>query len=159
MFWGHFDTGVKSSVSSPSVLKDTKLAESARGNYLRPKTGRFMRGFAIRFSRSASLRAAFFPLRIRSVDRSRNHLFRSARNCGPVRRKVEHDRNDYPRPLRKNPDWPWNKPRPNLFHWWIFRPTPDSVGRPRCRLGAGPDECSGWPSHRPWDRTIRSVSR
>ena len=36
------------------------------GNYLRPKTGRFMRGFAIRPSRSASLRAAFLPLRIAS---------------------------------------------------------------------------------------------
>ena len=91
-------------------------------------------------------------------DRFHNHLFRSARTCGPVRRKLEHGRRDYPRPLRKNPDRPRNKPRPNLFHWWSFRFLPDSVGRPRFRLGAGPDECSGWPAHRPWDRTVQSVS-
>jgi hypothetical protein len=50
-------------------------------------------------------------------------IIRSARPCGPVRRKLEHGRRDYPWPLRKNPDWPWNKPRPNLFHGWIvFHP-------------------------------------
>src|SRR5262245_40721314 len=96
--------------------------------------------------------------RLRSVDRFHHHLCRSARTCGPVRRKLEHGRRDYQRPLRTNPDWPWNKPRPNLFHWRIFRFLSDSVERPRFRIGAGPDECSGWPAHSPWDRTVQSVS-
>lgn len=49
--------------------------------------------------------------------------------------------------------------RPNSFYGWIFRFLRDSVGRPRFCLGACPDECSGWPAHRPWDRTVRAVSR
>src|SRR6516165_7309535 len=97
-------------------------------------------------------------MRVRFVDRFRNHLFRSARACGPVRRKLEHGRRDYPRPLRTNPDWPWNKPQPNLFDWWFLRFLPNSVERARFGLRAGPDECSGWPAHRPWDRTVQSVS-
>jgi len=95
---------------------------------------------------------------VRFVDRFRNHLFRSARACGPVRRKLEHGCRDYPRPLRTNPDWPWNKPQPNLFDWWFLRFLPNSVERARFRLGAGPDEGSGWPAHRPRDRTVQSVS-
>ena len=67
------------------------------------------------------------------------------------------------RPLRRNPYRRWNKPWPNLFYWQklfrnAFRSLPDSVGRSRFRLRAGPDECSGWPAHRPWDRTVQSVS-
>ena len=47
--------------------ESSSLSSSQRGgNYLRPKTGRFTSGFAIRPSRSASLRAAFLPLRIAS---------------------------------------------------------------------------------------------
>jgi hypothetical protein len=34
----------------------------------------------------------------------------------------------------------------------------DSLGRPRFRLGASPYERSGWPTQRPWDRTVRSIS-
>ena len=40
----------------------------------------------------------------------------------------------------------------------LFRFVPYSVGRPRIPLGAGPDECSGWPAHRSWDRAVQSVS-
>ena len=35
---------------------------------------------------------------------------------------------------------------------------PNSVGGARFRLGAGPDECSGWPAQCLWDRTVQSVS-
>ena len=42
---------------------------------------------------------------------------------------------------------------------WIFRFLRDLVGRPRFCVGACPDECSGWPAHRTWDRTVRAVSR
>jgi hypothetical protein len=87
-----------------------------------------------------------------------NHLFHRARKCGPVRRKLEHGGCDYQRPLRTNPDRPWNKPRSNLFHRWIFRFLPYSVGRPRFPLGAGTDEGSGWPADRSWDRAVQSVS-
>lgn len=97
-------------------------------------------------------------VRLRSFDRFCNHLFRSARKCGAVRRKLAHGRRDHQRPLRKNQHWPWNKPRPNSFYWWLFRSPPDSGGWPRFRLGANPDKCSGWPAQRPWDRTVRSVS-
>ncbi len=94
----------------------------------------------------------------RSIGRFGNHLFGSARNCGPIRWELEHGRRDYPRPLRKHPYWPRNKPRPNLFYRWIFRLLRDSVGRPRFRLGESPDDGSGWPAHRPWDRAVRPDS-
>ena len=77
----------------------------------------------------------------------------------PTSMETGHGRRDYPRPLRKRRDWPRNRPRPNSFYGWIFRFLRDSVGRPRFCLGACPDECSGWPAHRPWDRTVRAVSR
>jgi hypothetical protein len=95
---------------------------------------------------------------LRSGDRLHNHLVHRAGKCGPVRRKMEHGRRDYERPLRKNPDWYGNKPRPNLFHWWIFRLSPDSIGRACFRLGPSPDDCSGWPADRSWDRAVQSVS-
>jgi len=101
--------------------------------------------------------------RLRSLYRFRNHLFRTARNCGSVRRKLEHGRRDYQRPLRRTPYRRWNKPWPNLFYWRKlfrnrFRSLPDSIGRARFRLRAGPDECSGWPAQRPGDRKVQSVS-
>jgi hypothetical protein len=70
---------------------------------------------------------------------------------------------NYQRPLRRNPYRRWNKPWPNLFYWRklfrnAFRSLPNSVGRPRFRRGAGPDECSGWPAQRPGDRKVQSVS-
>src|SRR5262249_21910468 len=39
-----------------------------------------------------------------------------------------------------------------------FRSLPDSVGGASCRLGPGPDECSGWPACCLWDRTVQSSS-
>jgi len=81
----------------------------------------------------------------RSLYRFRNHLLSSACKCGPVRRNLEHARRDYQRPLRKNPDWAWNKSWPNFFYWWTFRSIPDSVGRSCFLLWAGTNECSGWP--------------
>ena len=42
-------------------------------------------------------------VRLRSVDGFCNYLFRSFRNRGPVRRKLEDGRRDYKRSLRNDP--------------------------------------------------------
>ena len=66
-------------------------------------------------------------------------------NAAPFDGTLEHARRDDQRPLRKNPDWAWNKSWPNFFYWWTFRSIPDSVGRSCFLLWAGTNECSGWP--------------
>jgi hypothetical protein len=96
-------------------------------------------------------------LRLRSIDRFRDYLFRSARNRGP-RRRLAYGRRDYTRPLWKNQHWPWNKKRPNLLDRWLVRAPPDSGGWPHFRLGASSDQCSGGPAHSPWDRAVQPVS-
>ena len=80
-------------------------------------------------------------------------------NAAPFDGTLEHARRDDQRPLRKNPDWAWNKSWPNLFYWRKlfrsrFRSLPNSIGRACLRRGAGQDECSGWPAQRQWDRTV-----
>jgi len=78
-------------------------------------------------------------VRLRSVDRFRNRLFRSARGCGPVRRNLAHGRGDDQRPLRKDRDWSRDKRRPNLFDEWKIRFSPHSVGRTCFSVRAGAD--------------------
>jgi hypothetical protein len=71
---------------------------------------------------------------------------------------VEHGRRDYPRPLRKNPDG-LGISRGRFYSTrgsFVF--LPGALGRPRFCLGPRPDEGSGWPAHRPWGRTVQSVS-
>jgi hypothetical protein len=94
-----------------------------------------------------------------SVDRLRNHKFRSACKCCPVRRTLAHGRLNYQRPLRRNPYRRWNKPWSNLFYWRkLFRNEvrsfPDSVGRPCFRLRTSPHDCDCWSTHRPWERAV-----
>ena len=75
-------------------------------------------------------------------------------SAAPFDGTLEHARRDDQRPLRKNPDWAWNKSWPNFFYWWTFRSIPHSVGRSCFRFRTSPDECSGWPAQRQWDRTV-----
>jgi hypothetical protein len=93
-----------------------------------------------------------------SMDRLRDNLVRSARNCGPVRWKVEHARGDYQRTLRKYPHRRRYQPRPNFFDWRILRCLPYSVGRERFRFGSDSHDRSGWPAYCPWDRAVHPHS-
>jgi hypothetical protein len=94
-------------------------------------------------------------VRLRSVDGFPNPLFRSARNCGPVRWELEHGRGDYQRPLWEHPYRPRNKPWSSVLDWWRFRRSSDSASWAHFHLRACPNECGGWAAYGPRDGTLQ----
>src|SRR5262249_28621906 len=97
-------------------------------------------------------------MRLSSVDGFRNHLFRTARNGGPVRWELEHVGRDYQRPLREHSYRPRNKPRSGILDWGRFRWPSHSVSWAHFRFGTGADECRGRITQRPGNWTVQAVS-